>query len=78
MAQRYLLGKTTAVVVYHMVTSPRNNDGCPALGGFESDEARGTRMTANSDPDIARVRTGRERSCTQKNLDRRHQRKAAQ
>jgi hypothetical protein len=70
-AQHYLLGKTDAVVVYHMFTSPRNNAGFPTIGGFESDEARDTQMTADSDRDIAWVRPGREKSGTQKNLDRR-------
>ena len=59
-AQNYLLGKTTAVVVYHMFTSPRNNSGFPTVGGFESDEGRDTRMTADSDQDIAWVRPGRQ------------------
>src|SRR5258708_2624401 len=40
MAQSYLLGKTLAVVVYHMFTAPRNNAGFPTVGGFESDGAR--------------------------------------
>ena len=71
MTQNYLLGKTTAVVVYHMFTSPRHNAGFETVGGFESDEARDARMTAESDRDIAWVRPGRERSGTQKNIDRR-------
>jgi hypothetical protein len=78
MAQKYLLGKTTAVVVYHMFTGPRNNVGFPTLGGFESDEARDARMTLDSDQDIAWVRPGREKSGTQKNLERRQQRNAVQ
>jgi hypothetical protein len=73
LAQQYLFGKTTAVVVYHMFTQPRNNAGFPTLGGFESDEARDRRMTADSHRDIAWVRSGREKSGTQKNLDRRRQ-----
>ncbi len=79
MAQNYLLGKTTAVVVYHMFTAPRNNAGFPMVGGFESDTPRDERMTADSHQDIAWVRPGREKSGTQKNLDRRKkQRHAAQ
>jgi hypothetical protein len=73
MAQRYLLGKTTAVVVYHMFAGPRNNAGFTTVGGFDSDETRDARMTADSDRDIAWVRPGREKSGTQKNLDRRKQ-----
>jgi hypothetical protein len=73
MAQSYLLGKTEAVVVYHMFSSPRNNVGFPTIGGFESDETRDARMTADSQQDIAWVRPGRKKSGTQKNLDRRKQ-----
>jgi hypothetical protein len=75
LAQNYLLGKTTAVVVYHMFTSPRNNVGFRTLGGFQSDEERDVRMTADSEQDIAWVRPGREKSGTQKNIDRRRRAK---
>lgn len=78
LTQNYLLGKTTAVVVYHMFTSPRNNAGFQTLGGFDSDTERDARMTADSDQDIAWVRPGREKSGTQKNLDRRQQLRAAE
>jgi hypothetical protein len=71
LAQNYLLGKTTAVVVYHMFSSPRNNAGFATLGGFQSDDERDVRMTADSDQDIAWVRPGREKSGTQKNIARR-------
>jgi hypothetical protein len=71
MAQTYLLGKTEAVVVYHMFDRPRNNCGFPTVGGFESDDARDCRLSVDSDRDIAWVRPGRERSGTQQNLDRR-------
>jgi hypothetical protein len=77
-AQSYLLGKTTAVVVYHMFTAPRNNAGFPTIGGFESDTARDERMTADSHQDIAWVRPGREKSGTQKNLDRRKKQRQAE
>lgn len=73
MTQHYLLGKTNAVVVYHMFTSPRNNAGFKTIGGFDTDEARDIQMTADSDRDIAWVRPGRKKSGTQKNLDRRTQ-----
>ncbi len=73
MTQNYLLGKTTAVVVYHLFTSPRNNVGFKTISGFESDEQRDRQMTAESDRDIAWVRPGREKSGTQKNIDRRKQ-----
>lgn len=73
MTQNYLLGKTTAVVVYHMFTSPRNNVGFKTRGGFNSDEERDAQMTADSDQDIAWVRPGRKKSGTQKNIDRRAQ-----
>lgn len=78
MTQSYLLGKTTAVVVYHMFSSPRNNAGFPTVGGFASDAERDARMTADSDQDIAWVRPGREKSGTQKNLDRRRQLRATE
>ena len=71
MAQNYLLGKTDAVVVYHMFTHPCHNAGFKTKGGFKSDEQRDAQMTADSDHDIACVRPGRERSGTQKNIDRR-------
>jgi hypothetical protein len=73
LTQHYLLGKTNAVVVYHMFTSPRNNAGFKTIGGFETDEARDIQMTADSDRDITWVLPGRKKSGTQKNLDRRTQ-----
>jgi hypothetical protein len=63
--------KLTSWLVYHMFTSPRNNARFQTIGGFESDAARDERMTADSQRDIAWVRPGREKSGTQKNLDRR-------
>jgi hypothetical protein len=71
LAQNYLFGKTDRIVVYHMFGSPRYNAGFPTEGGFQSDEERDNAMTDNSDSDIAWVRKGREKSGTQKNLDRR-------
>ena len=71
LAQQYLLGKTEAVVVYHMFDAPRNNVGFRTVGGFQSDEQRDSRMTQDSDADIAWVRPGRERSGTQRNINRR-------
>ena len=71
LAQQYLLGKTDAVVVYHMFESPRNNEGFTTSGGFKSDAERDEQMTRDSHQDIAWVRSGREKSGTQKNLDRR-------
>ncbi|MBD1909486.1 hypothetical protein H6F91_02690 [Leptolyngbya sp. FACHB-8] len=73
LAQNYLFGKTTAVVVYHMFTSPRNNAGFNMRGGFKTDAERDAQMTADSDQDIAWVRPGRKNSGTQKNIDRRTQ-----
>jgi hypothetical protein len=73
LAQNYLLGKTDRVNVYHMFESPRYNAGFPTNGGFKSDAERDTAMTNNSDTDIAWVRTGREKSGTQENLDRRQE-----
>jgi hypothetical protein len=71
MAQDYLYGKTDKVTVYHMFESPRYNAGFTTEGGFLTDKERDSCMTDNSDRDIAWVREGRERSGTQKNLDRR-------
>jgi len=59
------------LVVYHMHTSPRNNAGFRTVAGFESDDERDAQMTRESDCDIAWVRPGRQKSGTQKNLDRR-------
>jgi hypothetical protein len=73
MTQEYLLGKTAAVTVYHMFTSPRNNVGFKTVGGFASDEERDRQMTADSDEDIAWVRPGRKKSGTGKNVARRQQ-----
>ena len=72
MAQQYLLGKTTDVVVYHMFAEPRNNAGFRTIGGFQNDDERDAQMTSDSDRDIAWVRPGREQSGTQKNLGRRN------
>ena len=71
LAQLYLFGKTEAITVYHMFESPRNNAGFPTKGGFQSDKERDEQMTRDSHQDIAWVRRGREKSGTQKNLDRR-------
>lgn len=76
--QNYLLGKTDAVVVYHMFTEPRNNAGFKTIGGFNTDEERDAQMTADSNHDIAWVRPGREKSGTQKNIDRRNKLSAKQ
>lgn len=73
LAQNYLLGKTTYVVVYHMFATPRNNAGFNTIGGFQTDEERDARMTSDSDSDIAWTRPGREKSGTQKNVDRRNE-----
>ena len=70
LAQQYLFGKTEAITVYHMFESPRNNAGFPTKGGFQSDKERDEQMTRDSHQDIAWVRPGREKSGTQKNLDR--------
>lgn len=48
LAQQYLLGKTKAVVVYHMFASPRNNPGFATHGGFQSDKERDRQMTLDS------------------------------
>ena len=71
LAQNYLLGKTNAVIVYHMFASPRNNAGFTTFGGFQTDEARDEKVTLDSDCDIAWVRPGREDSGTQRNISRR-------
>lgn len=73
-AQQYLAGKTTQVTVYHMFTQPRNNVGSfRTVGGFQSDDERDARMTADSTKDIAWVRPGREKSGTARNIQRRGQ-----
>lgn len=71
LTQNYLKGQTERVTVYHMFLEPRNNAGFPLIGGFASDAERDAQMTADSDIDIAWVRPGREKSGTQKNINRR-------
>ena len=62
----------TRMVVYHMFTTPRNNEfGFITKGGFKTDEERDVAMTEASDYDIAWVRPGREKSGTAKNIARR-------
>jgi len=62
----------TNVTVYHMFVSPRYNaGGFPVVGGFTTDEERDAAMTNASDVDIAWIRKGKEKSGTQKNIDRR-------
>ena len=64
-------GPVRRVVVYHMMICPRNNRDFPTVGGYMSDKARDSAMTAASTYDIAWVRQGREKSGTAKNLRRR-------
>ena len=71
LSQDYLLGKSENVVVYHMFDTPRNNAGFVTKGGFISDNSRDKQMTNDSTKDIAWVREGREKSGTQRNLNRR-------
>lgn len=72
MAQRLLRALGAEVTVYHMLTTPRNNE-CyfHLVGGFASDDDRDAAMTKASDADIAWVRPGRDRSGTMRNLRRR-------
>lgn len=78
MAQQYLEQKgVTDITVYHMFTSPRNTVTCAKLvGGFTDDDSRDAAMTKASTYDIAWVRQGKEKSGTQKNLDRRLEKNA--
>jgi hypothetical protein len=71
MSQKYLHTKTNKVVVYHMFDSPRFNAGFETKGGFASDNSRDKAMTLASDGDIAYIRPGKEKSGTQRNIDRR-------
>jgi hypothetical protein len=74
MAQKLVeeLGRPDLLTIYHMFDSPRNSvKGAKLIGGFKSDEERDAAMTADSDYDIAWVREGREKSGTQRNLNRR-------
>jgi len=71
LAQTYLKSRGATVTVFHMFKGPRHNSGFPTRGGFTSDAARDIAMTKFSDQDIAWVRPGREKSGTQRNLDRR-------
>lgn len=74
MAQQFIFehGQEYVLTVYFMHYAPRNTvEGANHWGGFISDNERDTWMTHNSDFDIAWVRPGREKSGTQKNIDRR-------
>jgi hypothetical protein len=71
LAQTFLKGLGADVTVYHMLESPRNNQGFITVGGFKGDRTRDEAMTAASDADIAWVRPGREKSGTARNLARR-------
>lgn len=72
MAQKLLAHLGAKVIVFHMFSKPRNLLGNFELrGGFNSDIARDEAMTLNSDYEIAWVRPGREKSGTQKNINRR-------
>jgi hypothetical protein len=73
-AQEYLfqrLGASDRVCVFHMLDRPRHNAGFATAGGYDSDELRNEAMTAQSDYDIAWVRSGYEHAGTAKNLLRR-------
>jgi len=70
--QRYAQAQGLSVTVFHMFAGPRNNvGGFPVVGGFATDAARDEAMTAASGFDVAWVRSGRERSGTARNLQRR-------
>jgi len=72
LAQQYLFEKgIKKVTVYHMLVEARNNAGFPTKGGFRTDEDRDSRMTMESDEDIAWVRPGNDKSGTAINLRRR-------
>ena len=72
MAQQWLKDHEAEVKVYHMLTTPRNNQGgFLTLGGFTSDTERDEAMTRDSEFDLAWVRPGRETSGTAKNIQRR-------
>jgi len=60
MAQKYLLGKTDDVTVYHMRKTPRNDMGFFLRGKFKNDTDKDTAMTNASDKDIAWVRSEEE------------------
>lgn len=61
------------VIVFHMYTTPRNlaSNASRLIGGFISNERKDAAMTYNSDYDIAWIRPGKEKSGTQRNLNRR-------
>jgi nudix-type nucleoside diphosphatase (YffH/AdpP family) len=72
MVQEFLAARKASVTVYHMFERPRNNAGnFPTVGGFKSDNARDSAMTAASDDDLAWVRPGRAGSGTDRNVARR-------
>jgi len=75
MAQQWLRGHAQElsgeIHVFHMFTKARYTCGWPTTGGFKSDAERDRAMTETSDADIAWVRSGKESSCTARNLKRR-------
>lgn len=76
MAQMYLVNRVAPerVTIYHARRKPRHwYGGFAVQGGYASQSAKDTAMTAVSDYDIAWVRPGKETSGTARNLARRRQ-----
>lgn len=78
MAQKYLVSKGAGdkVTVYHMFESPRNlaSTEIKTVGGFKSDLGRDSKMTEDSDSDIAFIKFGAWGSGTAQNILRRYER----
>jgi hypothetical protein len=80
LAQEYLKNKTGQVIIYHCFSKPRylvdtiglRSKEWRYMSGFDSDSTRDAKMTEYSTHDIAWVRPGKEKSGTQKNLNRRN------
>lgn len=76
MAQQFITehGAECKLTIYFMFHIPRHTvGGANHFGGFVDDVKRDCQMTYDSDYDIAWVKPGREKSGTQKNIDRRNQ-----
>ena len=57
MSMNYLWdNKVENVIIYHMFEKPLNNPGYMTIGGFRNHSSKDSRMTLNSDIDLAWVR----------------------
>jgi len=73
-AQKFLIGKTENLIVYHIGNEPVNNIGnWKTKGGYNNHIERDSAMTKDSDIDIFWIRNWGENSGTEQNILRRKQ-----